>query len=74
MGGPGSSMMQFHHAQIPDEYASLTNPVVADADSLARGEKLYAALCATCHGDTGMGEGPTGQALDPRPSPTPTRC
>ncbi|HEY52091.1 MAG TPA: cytochrome c [Caldilineae bacterium] len=69
MGGPGSSMMQFQHAQIPDEYASLTNPVAADADSLARGEKLYAALCASCHGDTGMGEGPAGQALDPPASP-----
>ena len=69
MGGPGNSMMQFHHAQIPDEYAGLTNPVAADADSLARGEKMYTALCSSCHGDTGMGEGPTGEALNPPASP-----
>ena len=69
MGGPGNSMMQFHHAQIPDEYAGLTNPVAADADSLARGEKMYTALCATCHGDTGMSDGPAGQALNPPAAP-----
>jgi mono/diheme cytochrome c family protein len=62
-------MMQFHHAQIPDAYAGLTNPVAADADSLARGEKMYVALCASCHGDTGMGEGPAGQTLNPPASP-----
>ena len=67
--GMGGGMMQFHHAQIPDAHAGLTNPVAADDDSLARGEKMYTALCATCHGDTGMGEGPTGQALNPPASP-----
>ncbi len=67
--GMGGNMMRFHHAQIPADYAGLTNPVAIDADSLARGEAQYQTLCATCHGDTGMGEGPAGQALDPPASP-----
>ena len=25
-------------------------------------------VCATCHGTTGMGDGPAGMALDPRPA------
>ena len=25
-------------------------------------------VCATCHGTTGLGDGPAGQALDPRPA------
>lgn len=29
----------------------------ADADSLARGKALYVNQCATCHGDTGKGDG-----------------
>jgi high-affinity iron transporter len=29
---------------------------------------IYAAQCAACHGATGLGDGPAGQGLDPRPS------
>jgi len=39
-------------------------PALARADvDLARGRALYEEHCATCHGATGRGEGPTGQAL-----------
>jgi len=30
----------------------------ADADSLARGQKIFGANCATCHGPRGAGDGP----------------
>ena len=71
--GPGSGMMSHsmgdrHHAQVPDEYAGLTNPITADEASLARGAEIYAAQCATCHGDFGNGDGPGGAALDPAPA------
>lgn len=66
MGG-GDNMMARHHATIPDEYAGLTNPVAADEASLARGEALYAANCASCHGDGGMGDGVAAEGLDPAP-------
>lgn len=67
--GRGRGMMAFHHATVPEEYARLTNPVTADEDSLARGGEIYAAQCATCHGDGGMGDGPAGSGLDPAPAP-----
>ncbi len=65
----GSGMMARHHAAVPAAYADLSNPVAADDASLARGEGTYTTLCASCHGDTGMGDGPAGQALDPAPAP-----
>lgn len=71
--GPGfgrrSNMMERHHAVVPPEYANLENPIPADAESLARGQTLYTVNCESCHGVTGMGEGPAGQALDPAPAP-----
>lgn len=69
MGMGRGGMMAMHHAPIPAEYASLQNPIPVDADSLARGAALYETNCVTCHGDTGMGEGPTGASLDPSPAP-----
>ena len=68
MGMQGNGMMSRHHAQIPEGYAGLTNPVQADEASLERGAALYIANCASCHGDGGMGDGPAGSALNPAPS------
>lgn len=67
MGG-NSSMMTFHHAEIPAEYVGLTSPVAADDASLARGAEAYALYCTSCHGETGMGDGAAGAALDPAPA------
>ena len=67
--GPGSGMMARHHATVPQAYQGLTNPVPADQDSLDRGADLYSTLCASCHGDGGMGDGPAGVNLDPVPAP-----
>jgi mono/diheme cytochrome c family protein len=64
----GSSMMERHHSQIPGNYSGLTNPIPADDESIARGEEQYTNLCATCHGDGGLGDGPLGENLDPAPS------
>ena len=67
--GPGSGMMARHHATVPQDYAGKTNPVPADQASLDRGAELYSTLCASCHGDGGMGDGPAGAVLDPVPAP-----
>lgn len=69
MGMNHDGMMTRHHAEIPTEYAGLTNPVPADEDSLARGAALYTTNCASCHGDGGMGDGAAGAVLDPAPAP-----
>ena len=58
-----------HHAQVPTDFAGLTNPIPADADSIARGQEVYNAQCITCHGDYGNGDGPAGESLDPAPAP-----
>lgn len=34
---------------------------------IAHGEKVYHSNCAVCHGDKGMGDGPAGTTLVPRP-------
>ena len=57
-----------HHATVPDEYAGLKSPSVTQAD-LNAGGTLYASMCASCHGDGGMGDGPAASALDPAPAP-----
>ncbi len=64
----GSGIMQRHHAQIPDEYAGLRNPIPADQKSLENGANLFTLHCASCHGEDGMGDGPAGQTLDPAPA------
>jgi mono/diheme cytochrome c family protein len=67
--GRQSGMMERHHAEVPAEFADLVNTTPADADSLRRGQMVYTAQCETCHGVSGMGDGPAGQALDPAPAP-----
>jgi mono/diheme cytochrome c family protein len=52
-------------APVPSEYAGLTNPLGADAAS--QGAEVFHTNCETCHGPQGHGDGPAGQALDPRP-------
>ena len=69
MRGMGGGMMAMHSAPIPAEYKGLSNPVAADEASLERGAQQYTTLCATCHGDGGMGDGPAGVALNPAPAP-----
>lgn len=66
--GPGSGMMYRHHAQVPEAFAGLTNPINANDESMARGEEIYNKHCATCHGDYGNGDGPGGASLDPAPA------
>jgi cytochrome c5 len=46
---------QHLHAPVPQEYAAQTAPmsVWTDPNALARGQAIYAAKCAVCHGATG---------------------
>lgn len=68
MMGPGSGMSGRHHAAVPEEYASLGSPELSDSDLVTGGE-LYTKMCAACHGEAGMGDGPSAASLDPPPSP-----
>lgn len=52
-------------APVPAEYAGLTNPLGPPAE--APGAEVFQTNCAMCHGPQGHGDGPAGQALEPRP-------
>lgn len=56
------------HWMAPEDAAKRKNPVATSAASVARGQKLYAANCASCHGAQGRGDGPAGAALKPKPT------
>jgi mono/diheme cytochrome c family protein len=43
-------------------------PSTQDVKGLDEGESLFAANCASCHGDTGAGNGPAAGALAPSPT------
>lgn len=47
--------------------ANVPNPVPADANSIAAGKSIYSQNCTACHGSTGVGNGPAGQYLNPKP-------
>jgi copper transport protein len=44
------------------------NPIPPNPESIAAGQALFMAKCAPCHGETGLGDGPIGVALNPRPA------
>jgi mono/diheme cytochrome c family protein len=52
----------------PAEYLKMSNPYADQADAIQAGSQVFSTHCATCHGATGRGDGPTGLALNPRPA------
>jgi copper transport protein len=44
------------------------NPIAPSAESVAMGEEIYLNNCQTCHGPTGLGDGPGGAGLNPPPA------
>lgn len=53
---------------VPDDVASVPNPIAADEESQSIGAELYAVHCAVCHGDTGEGDGPAASSLEKPPA------
>jgi putative copper export protein/methionine-rich copper-binding protein CopC/mono/diheme cytochrome c family protein len=53
--------------QAPTSAAAAANPIPAAPDSVARGQNLYRANCASCHGIGGVGDGATAQDMVPGP-------
>ena len=53
---------------VPAPYAGKTNPLAGKADAAAAGKVVYTANCASCHGDSGKGDGPAGASLNPKPA------
>ncbi len=51
---------------IPDEAKG--NPFPLNQEYVQLGQETYTTTCATCHGDTGKGDGPAGLLLNPLPA------
>lgn len=51
----------------PDEASGLVNPYAGNQIAAQKGGMLYQKLCWTCHGKTGLGDGPAGKTLNPKP-------
>ena len=47
---------------------TLKNPFAGSDQAIQAGQKIYAQLCAICHGNSGKGDGVAGMALNPRPA------
>jgi mono/diheme cytochrome c family protein len=47
--------------------AAVLAPAAALAADAAAGKTLFTTNCASCHGDSGKGDGPVGAALQPPP-------
>jgi len=58
----------YMHTGLPPAYADKIDPLKATSAVLARGRKLYAENCASCHGANGDGNGAAGRTLDPPPA------
>jgi len=50
---------------LPADFAGKANPLSPDAST--QGAVVFQNNCAACHGPEGHGDGPAGQALDPKP-------
>ena len=51
----------------PKSAKSLKNPFKGNSKIAKFGEKLYVQQCATCHGESGTGDGPSGKFLAKHP-------
>jgi mono/diheme cytochrome c family protein len=50
--------------EVPAKYKNMENPVKGDAESIKVGRMLYNKNCASCHGKTGLGDGPKSRGLE----------
>lgn len=52
----------------PEKAKQLKNPNIPSEKSLFQGKKIYTSYCTSCHGETGDGNGPAAQTLNPKPA------
>ena len=55
------------HWEAPARASAKKNPIAADAASIGRGKAIYTAECASCHGNSGRGDGPSAKDLEKSP-------
>ena|SRR5436190_2941720 len=66
---PGAAQSDAHQKWIaPAAEAQKKNPIPVDDASLSAGKKVYVKRCASCHGNTGNGDGPDAVDLGIHPA------
>ncbi len=53
--------------KVDAKYKAMKNPSAGDAESIKLGKTLYAKHCKSCHGNTGLGDGPKAANLETFP-------
>jgi mono/diheme cytochrome c family protein len=53
---------------VPTHYDGARSTLAPGPETTARGAKLYAAQCASCHGKDGLGDGDAENAVSPSPA------
>jgi mono/diheme cytochrome c family protein len=61
---PGPSTGRFN---AQPETGPRSKPVAGQAGGPSRAQRMYATVCAVCHGELGRGDGPGAENLKPRP-------
>lgn len=67
----GMSMVRHHFVMmngLDPKYVGKVNPLPRNEQTLQSGRKLFEQNCARCHGTDGLGDGPDGANLVPRPA------
>ena len=55
--------------KVPEDYQIMERtPVIPDQESLQAGAEIFQRQCAVCHGESGRGDGPAAQGLNPKPA------
>jgi mono/diheme cytochrome c family protein len=52
---------------VPEKNAAMKNPVKPAAESIGEGKTLWVQQCQSCHGKSGMGDGPKAAQLKTEP-------
>jgi mono/diheme cytochrome c family protein len=68
-GGTATTTISMDRPTPPAEYAGKSNPFGIDEAAVQAGQAIYQRNCTTCHGETGMGDGPVAASLNPKPQP-----
>jgi mono/diheme cytochrome c family protein len=53
--------------EVPAKFKTMKNPVKSDDASIKAGKDLFNKNCASCHGKTGLGDGPKVKGLKTTP-------
>ncbi len=68
----GMPSMRRHHfvmrQGLPAQYQGMINPLAKSDAVLSEGKRVYQQQCASCHGESGRGDGVAGESLTPQPA------